>query len=98
MKRTILSLVLLSLLIFAVLAACQRTEPVKATYAVGGMSCDACARNIETSVGSLEGVLSAHVSFKDGKAEVTYDPRTLEPGMVEAALQGMGYTAERQGS
>lgn len=91
MKKILLSLSLLLSL------ACQRTEPATATYKVGGMTCDACAANIETSVGEIEGVLSARVSYKEGEAEVTYDPGKLEPGAVEAAVKRMGYTAERQG-
>lgn len=92
MKNLLLSLSLLLSL------ACHKVEPVKATYKVGGMSCDACASSIQTSVGEIEGVLSAQVSFKDGQAEVTYDPAKLKPGAVEAAVQRMGYTAQRQGS
>jgi copper chaperone CopZ len=95
MKKMLLALSLLLSL------ACQRAEPshpVTATYKVGGMSCDACASNIQTSVGAIEGVVSAEVSYKDGKAEVTYDPGKVKPEAIEAAVQRMGYTARRQGS
>ena len=96
MKRIAgLAFVLLSLAALA----CQRAAPPStATYEVEGMTCDACAANIETSVGEIEGVLSARVSYEDGRAEVTYDPARLAPGAVEAAMERMGYTAERQGS
>jgi copper chaperone CopZ len=98
MKRACSLAVGLSFLVFSFLAgACRRAEPVTATYKVGGMTCDACAANIQTSVGGIEGVLSADVSYKEGAAEVTYDPEKLEPGAVEAAVKRMGYTAERQG-
>jgi len=92
MKKMLLALSLLLSL------ACQRAEPVTTTYKVGGMSCDACASNIQTSVGAIEGVVSAQVAYKDGKAEVTYDPAKVKPGAIEAAVQRMGYTAQRQGS
>ena len=69
-----------------------------ATYKVEGMTCDACAANIETSISEIEGVHSARVSFADGKAEVTYDPARVQPGAIEAAVQGMGYSIETQGA
>ena len=94
MKRILLSLSLL-LLGFGAFA-CQRAEPVTATYEVRGMTCDACAANIQTSVGRIEGVLDAQVSYKDGKAEVTYDPGKVESGAIEAAVKDMGYSIERQ--
>lgn len=94
MKQTLLSLSLFLSLFSTV--ACRGAEPVTATYKVDGMTCDACAANIETSVAAIDGVVSARVSYKDGRAEVTYDPGQVEPGAVEAAVQSMGYTAERQ--
>jgi mercuric ion binding protein len=89
--------VLLTLCLLASLA-CRRAEPVTATYKVSGMTCDACAANIQTSVGAIDGVVSAQVSFEDGTAEVTYDPEQVQPEAIEAAVQHMGYAAERQGS
>ena len=91
MKRALFSLIFVLLA-----AACQRTEPVTATYEVKGMTCDACAANIQSSVGRIVGVVDAHVSFADGTAQVTYDPAKVEPGAIEAAVEGMGYAAERQ--
>lgn len=93
MKKILLSL---SLLLGLGALACQRAEPVTATYEVRGMTCDACAANIQSSVGRIEGVLDARVTFKDGKAEVTYDPGKVAPGAIEAAVKGMGYSVERQ--
>ena len=93
MKRILLSL---SLLLGLGALACQRAEPVTAIYEVRGMTCDACAANIQSSVERIEGVVGAQVSYKDGKAEVTYDPGKVAPGAIEAAVQGMGYSAERQ--
>lgn len=93
MKRILLSL---SLFLGLGAFACQRAEPVTETYEVRGMTCDACAANIQSSVGRIEGVLDAQVTYKDGKAEVTYDPGKVAPGAIEAAVQGMGYSVERQ--
>lgn len=96
MRRLLLPLCLL--LVLGATACREAGPPATATYKVGGMDCDGCASNVQTSVGKIDGVLSVRVSYKDGRAEVTYDPGELKPGAVEAAVERMGFTAERLGS
>lgn len=87
--------------VFAVLAvlavlftACREAQSATATYHVEGMTCDACAANIETSVGKIEGVLAVEASYKDGRAVVTYDADKVKPAAIEAVVDGLGYPAD----
>lgn len=86
------------LLVLAVSAAlstaCREGQSATATYEVQGMTCDACAANIETSVGKMEGVLAVEASYKDGKCVVTYDASKVKPAAIEAVVDDMGYPAD----
>lgn len=87
-----------ALLVLAVPAAlstgCREAQSATATYKVQGMTCDACAANIETSVGKIEGVLTVDASYKDGHCVVTYDTAKVRPAAIEAVVDGMGYPAD----
>jgi copper ion binding protein len=95
--KTILSSspVLAALAVLAVLStACREARSATATYKVEGMTCDACASNIETSVGKIDGVLAVEASHKEGRAVVTYDAGKVEPGAIEAVVDELGYPAD----
>ena len=74
--------------------ACREAQSATATYEVQGMTCDACAANIETSVGKMEGVLAVDASYKEGKCVVTYDASKVKPAAIEAVVDDMGYPAD----
>lgn len=59
---------------------------------ITGMTCDACATNIQQTLGSVPGVQSAEVSYANSKARLVLDAGTaLEP--LIAAVATLGYRA-----
>ncbi len=64
--------------------------------AVEGMTCAACVRTIERSVGKLDGVTAAEVSLPAEAANVRYDPSRTSPAAVIAAIENAGYHAHEK--
>ncbi len=62
------------------------------TINVGGMSCAACVRRVENTLGSLPGVAEAAVNFAANTATVRYDPSTASLESFGAALEDAGYS------
>jgi len=61
---------------------------------IEGMSCASCALRIEKKLGSLAGVESAAVNFAASSASVVYDPKTVSPEKLAAAVVSLGYKAD----
>lgn len=68
----------------------------KITFDVGGMTCGACAANIEKVLKKLKGVDSVAVNFSVAKAHVEYDPSLVSVEDMISAIEGIGYTASRK--
>ncbi|MDQ0059776.1 heavy metal translocating P-type ATPase [Paenibacillus harenae] len=62
-------------------------------FAVQGMSCSACAARIEKSVGKMEGVHEAAVSFPLRTAWVQFSPEQVSPGQIAERVSQLGFTA-----
>ena len=62
------------------------------TIKVGGMSCVRCSAAVEHALKSVDGVVSAEVSYAVGKAEVDFDPFLTERKKLEKAIKKAGYT------
>ena len=65
----------------------------KVTLDVKGMTCSACAQNIERVLNKLKGVESATVNLTLEKAQVEYDSSQVSPAEMISAIEGIGYTA-----
>jgi Cu+-exporting ATPase len=59
---------------------------------VVGMTCASCAARIESGLGDLPGVATAHVNFATNRATVTYDPARTGPASFSAAVADLGYS------
>jgi Cu+-exporting ATPase len=59
---------------------------------VAGMSCASCAARIESSLGDLPGVATAHVNFATNRATVTYDPAVTGPESFATTVADLGYS------
>lgn len=59
--------------------------------AVGGMSCEGCARSIVAALKYLEGVDSAQASPDLGEAWVTYDRGRVSPDTLRREIEELGY-------
>ena len=64
------------------------------TLKLRGMSCAACANNIETAVRSVPGVAACNVNFGAEQASVRYDPQITDIAMIQAAIDQAGYSAQ----
>lgn len=58
-----------------------------------GMSCAACASNIETAIQAVPGVKTCNVNFGIEQASVTYDPQRTSLKTIQAAVAAAGYSA-----
>jgi Cu+-exporting ATPase len=63
----------------------------KVQLKIGGMSCQACAANIETAVGVLPGVGKTIVNFAAGSASVEYSPDVASLSEIRDTIHELGY-------
>jgi copper chaperone CopZ len=68
------------------------------TLRITGMSCDACARNVASSLSALKGVVHAHVDLQRSEAVVEHLPAYSDAAGLVAAVQDAGYTAHVGGT
>ncbi len=59
---------------------------------ITGMTCASCANRIERKLNKLDGV-TASVNYATEKARVEFDPRTVGPEQLVAAVEAAGYEA-----
>lgn len=70
------------------------STPVVARIPVTGMTCAACQARVQKSLAKQPGVNDASVNLMMATATVTYDPTTVTPEALVAAIEGAGYGAE----
>jgi|GEM_PF-3462646 len=64
-----------------------------ATLEVNGMTCAACAINVEKVLKSIDGVKDATVNLPMKEATVYYDLRKTNPKLLKEAIDDIGYEA-----
>ena len=64
---------------------------------VQGMVCDACVEHVAVALRGVEGVKSVDVRLSEQRAEVVYDPSTVNIARLVAAIEDEGYEASLQG-
>jgi Cu+-exporting ATPase len=64
-----------------------------ATLKLNGMSCAACARNIETAIQDVSGVSECSVNFGAEQATVQFDPKRTSLSEIQTAVDAAGYGA-----
>ena len=62
---------------------------------VQGMTCQGCVRSVEMKLSKMPGVASAHVDLVAGKAAVAYDDARTNVDQMIAAVDQLGYHANR---
>ena len=60
---------------------------------VSGMTCAACQSRVQRTLETQSGVRDASVNLMMGTATVTYDPSTVQPQALVAAINKTGYEA-----
>lgn len=64
------------------------------TLKLQGMSCAACAKNIEDAIRSVEGVNECSVNFGVEQATIAYDSRKTNLAEIQQAVDDAGYSAQ----
>lgn len=64
------------------------------TFRLRGMSCAACAHNIEDAIRSVPGVESCSVNFGAEQAAVIYDAARTSVAAIQDAVDAAGYAAQ----
>lgn len=67
------------------------SQPATVTVEIEGMSCVSCEAPIEAALESAQGVGRADVSYKDGTAQVEYDPQKTDVQRIKRAIESTGY-------
>ncbi|MGB9940147.1 heavy metal translocating P-type ATPase [Methanosarcina sp.] len=62
---------------------------------VSGMTCSACAANIERVLKKKAGVDSVVVNLELGRAKVDFDPSLISPKEIEEGIESIGYKVEK---
>ena len=65
----------------------------EAVFSITGMTCATCARNVESALQSLPGVVSASVNLASEKAYVRYNPEAVAVSGLKKAVHDAGYGA-----
>lgn len=60
---------------------------------IGDMTCAACARRLEKSIGSQDGVIKVSVNYAAEKAAVEYDPARIKLSEIKKVIDKTGYKA-----
>jgi len=91
--------VLVGLVVLLGAAAVSCKKPVKpprittTIFPTEGMTCGACERAIQETVGRLDGVQAVKASRTLRQTQVTYDEVRLQPGQIVEAITRLGYRA-----
>jgi Cu+-exporting ATPase len=68
--------------------------PETLSFPVGGMTCASCQARVQRALEKAPGVSQAAVNLMLHNATVTYDPATVTPEQLVAAVRESGYEAE----
>ncbi|MCB2107974.1 MAG: heavy metal translocating P-type ATPase, partial [Rhodobacteraceae bacterium] len=72
----------------------ESTAPqTRAGFAIGGMTCAACAARVESALRHVDGVTSANVNLALERADVLFDAARTGPAALAAAVDDIGYQA-----
>ena len=77
----------------AAAAPAPAVELKEISFDLTGMTCAACAANIERRLRKTGGVAEANVNFAAEKAVARYDPARVSPDQMVAAVKDIGYGA-----
>jgi copper chaperone len=61
------------------------------TFKVSGMKCTHCRASVEEALCAVSGVSAAEVSLEAAEAKVSYDPATVSPELLSAAVAASGH-------
>ena len=62
---------------------------------IQGMTCAGCVNSVEKALGNVDGVDLVEVNFALNRAAVHYNPEIANPSVLESAVEGAGFEAQR---
>lgn len=71
----------------------QSEKTVQVDLAVSGMVCHSCENILNRTLSKLDGVVDKNVSYKSGRASVTFNTKKLSEGDIIKAINSKGYKA-----
>jgi len=60
---------------------------------IEGMTCNSCVRHIESTLSSISGIVSIHVSLDRKKADVVFNPAEISAETIAEKIDDMGFEA-----
>lgn len=63
----------------------------KTTIKIKGMTCSACSRAVERSLGKMDGVSEVSVNLATEKAAIKYDPEKVSLEEIKDRIKKAGY-------
>jgi P-type Cu2+ transporter len=69
----------------------MKSQSIKETFPIIGMSCASCAVGAENKIKNLMGVENASVNFASAVLFVEYQPNKIQPKELKLALQNIGF-------
>lgn len=66
-------------------------KPIRKTVKVSGMTCTACSKAIEKSLGKMDGIQEATINFAAEKLTVTFWPNQVRMVEIEKKVSDLGY-------
>lgn len=62
-----------------------------AYVSIKGMTCEGCEHHVKSEVGKLKGVTNTQVSYQQGRATVTFNPKKSSVNDIKKAVAATGY-------
>jgi copper chaperone CopZ len=75
-----------------VLVGCGRSETLRVSFTVEGMTCESCSSAITDSLTKIDGVEHAEADHVAGTARAIYVSPRVKPELLEAQIESLGYT------
>ncbi|KAE9547753.1 hypothetical protein FO519_009034 [Halicephalobus sp. NKZ332] len=66
----------------------------KAVVSIEGMTCMSCVKNIESNIGSKDGIFSIKVLLKEKQGTIVFDPSKWTGEQVAEAIEDMGFDSK----
>jgi P-type Cu+ transporter len=69
----------------------KKVELITEIIEIGGITCQACVRTIETKTSKLDGVDKAGINFLTSKLEIVFDPKKVNLDTIKKTIEYAGY-------
>ena len=64
----------------------EQVQTAQVTFKIEGMTCAGCEAGVKLAATAISGVQDAKASFKNGTADITFDPTKTTPDAIAKAI------------